>query len=138
MNNNKYISKQKRIENARKRRQNTWLIFISKTWIAIYIAEITMCILCALVAKENKAWEFTKMFLCLSFLTFISTYYLKVQRPSKPIQNQEPPRIQCPYCKSYYTEKISTINRGASTVAFGLASSKIGKQWHCKNCNSDF
>lgn len=138
MNDNKYISKRKKIENAKKLTQNPWLIFISKTWIVIYIVEIIICILCALVAKENKAWEFTKMFLCFSFLTFIFTYYLKVQRPNKSIQNQEPPKIQCPYCKSYYTEKISTINRGASTVAFGLASSKIGKQWHCNNCNSDF
>lgn len=24
-----------------------------------------------------------------------------------------------------------------STAMFGLASSKIGKQWHCNSCNSD-
>ena len=66
-------------------------------------------------------------------------YRKKLERLERQLeQQQEPPRIQCPYCKSYYTEKISTVSRGVSTVAFGLASSKIGKQWHCKKCNSDF
>lgn len=48
------------------------------------------------------------------------------------------PRIQCPYCKSYNTKKITAASRMFSTNLFGIASDKIGKQWHCNNCKSDF
>lgn len=47
-------------------------------------------------------------------------------------------RIVCPYCKSTNTEKISRVSRGVSIYALGIASPKLGKQWHCKNCKSDF
>lgn len=46
--------------------------------------------------------------------------------------------IECPYCHSTNTSKIGTVNRMISTGLFGLASKKIGKQWHCNNCKSDF
>jgi len=46
--------------------------------------------------------------------------------------------IECPYCHSLDTSKIGTVGRIASTSLFGLASKKIGKQWHCNNCGSDF
>ena len=41
---------------------------------------------------------------------------------------------KCPMCGSTNTERISTLNRAASVAAVGLASSKIGKQYQCKNC----
>jgi len=41
---------------------------------------------------------------------------------------------QCPMCGSQNTQRISTLNRTASVAAVGLASSKIGKQFECKNC----
>lgn len=40
----------------------------------------------------------------------------------------------CPLCGSRNTNRISTINRTASVATLGLASSKIGKQYECKNC----
>ena len=46
--------------------------------------------------------------------------------------------IHCPYCNSSNVTKISTVNRAVSVGMFGLASKKIGKQWHCNNCGSDF
>ena len=46
--------------------------------------------------------------------------------------------VKCPYCKSTKTRKISTASRVVSTGLFGLGSKKIGKQWHCNQCNSDF
>lgn len=46
--------------------------------------------------------------------------------------------IHCPYCNSSNVTKIGTVNRMVSTSMFGLASKKIGKQWHCDNCKSDF
>lgn len=47
-------------------------------------------------------------------------------------------KVECPYCKSSDTKKVGLISRGFSIGLFGLGSSKIGKQWHCNNCNSDF
>ena len=46
--------------------------------------------------------------------------------------------IHCPYCNSSNVTKISTVNRAVSVGMFGLASKKLGKQWHCNSCNSDF
>lgn len=40
----------------------------------------------------------------------------------------------CPNCGSKNTKNISTFNRVASMLAFGIASSKIGKQCECKDC----
>ena len=48
------------------------------------------------------------------------------------------PKVMCPYCHSTNTSKISTFDKVVSTSMFGLASNKIGKQWHCNNCKSDF
>lgn len=47
-------------------------------------------------------------------------------------------RVVCPYCKSTNTEKISTVSRAVSVSLVGAASGKIGKQWHCNNCGSNF
>lgn len=48
------------------------------------------------------------------------------------------PHVPCPYCKSANTEKISTVSRAVSVSLVGAASGKIGKQWHCKQCGSNF
>lgn len=41
---------------------------------------------------------------------------------------------KCPTCGSTNIKKIGTVNRAASVYAAGLASSKMGKQFECKNC----
>lgn len=46
--------------------------------------------------------------------------------------------IKSPYCQSTDTTKISTVNRVVSTGLFGLGSNKVGKEWHCNKCKSDF
>lgn len=46
--------------------------------------------------------------------------------------------VECPYCHSNNTKKISTTSRVISTSLFGLGSKKFGKQWHCNSCSSDF
>ena len=46
--------------------------------------------------------------------------------------------VQCPYCKSWDTDKISTASRVASVAMVGVASGKIGKEWHCNKCGSNF
>lgn len=46
--------------------------------------------------------------------------------------------IECPYCHSTNVNRIGTINRALSIKMTGIASGKIGKQWHCNNCKSNF
>ncbi len=46
--------------------------------------------------------------------------------------------VTCPYCKSTNTSKIGALKRSTSFGLFGFGSSKIGKQWHCNSCSSDF
>lgn len=46
--------------------------------------------------------------------------------------------IECPYCHSTNTKKISTTSRAVSFFTLGLAGKKSGKQWHCNKCGSDF
>ena len=46
--------------------------------------------------------------------------------------------VQCPYCKSWDTEKISTASRVASVAMVGVASGKIGKNFHCNKCGANF
>lgn len=62
----------------------------------------------------------------------------KNKNPGKPIQLTTINYVSCPYCHSTNTKKISGTKRWLSTGMFGLASSKIGKQWHCNSCKSDF
>jgi len=46
--------------------------------------------------------------------------------------------VSCTYCGSNSVRKIGAVSRMVSGSLFGLGSSKIGKQWHCNSCGSDF
>lgn len=46
--------------------------------------------------------------------------------------------VQCPYCKSWDTDPISTASRVASVALVGVASGKIGKNYHCNKCGANF
>ncbi len=56
----------------------------------------------------------------------------ELQRQAAEIREKY--NIKCPNCGSTNVSKISTLNRSVSVAAVGLASSKIGKQYECKNC----
>lgn len=47
-------------------------------------------------------------------------------------------KVTCPYCHSTNVRKIGIVGRSVSAGIFGLGSKKIGKQWHCDHCGSDF
>ena len=54
---------------------------------------------------------------------------------SGPIfQKQSSNVLRCPNCQSTNVKKITTGSRMASIALVGIASSKIGKQYECKNC----
>ena len=46
--------------------------------------------------------------------------------------------VHCPYCNSTNVNRISSTKKAMSIIGFGILSNKIGKQWHCNNCKSDF
>ena len=46
--------------------------------------------------------------------------------------------VSCPYCKATNVREIGIVSRSISASIFGLGSKKIGKQWHCDHCGSDF
>lgn len=49
------------------------------------------------------------------------------------------PIVECPYCHSIDTKKILGFSKAAGVAVFGiLAVDKMGKQWHCNHCGSDF
>lgn len=48
------------------------------------------------------------------------------------------PIVQCPYCKSTNTTKISATSKVVNTALFGLLGTKRHKQWHCNGCKSDW
>ena len=56
----------------------------------------------------------------------------------KPIVKQPSSQVHCPYCNSTNVNKISSTKKAMSIIDFGILSNKIGKQWHCNNCKSDF
>lgn len=65
------------------------------------------------------------------------------KKPSQPVsQQQSTPasttQPHCPVCQSTNIEKIGMFKRMLSTSMFGIASDKVGKQWHCKDCGNNF
>jgi len=62
------------------------------------------------------------------------------ERKNKEIEAARLAKLpSCPICgKKKHVVKISTANRYVSVTLVGLASSKIGKQYECKNCNHYF
>ena len=64
--------------------------------------------------------------------------YMKEKQQAKNSGQIVKPQVNCPYCKSTDVKIVSSSSRILSTLTFGLAGKKIGKQWHCNNCKSDF
>ena len=47
--------------------------------------------------------------------------------------------IECPYCHSTNTKKITTTSKVVHTALFGIFSiNRNSKNFHCNNCKSDF
>lgn len=57
---------------------------------------------------------------------------MEAERASKEKEQAKMPK--CLVCGSTNISKISTLNRTVSVATVGLVSSKIGKQYECKNC----
>ena len=57
---------------------------------------------------------------------------------TKSVPQKDANMVHCPYCNSTNVNRISSTKKAASIIGFGILSNKIGKQWHCNNCRSDF
>ena len=63
----------------------------------------------------------------------------KIDPPIKETLFHTKPIVECPYCHSTDTRKISGLSKAGSVALFGIFSlGKTTKQWHCNRCNSDF
>lgn len=78
------------------------------------------------------------VWMVVSLIGFFITYKLRHGNFQNNNHTNVYAKVECPYCHSMNTSKIGTVNRAVSVAMFGLASKKIGKQWHCNNCKSDF
>ena len=61
----------------------------------------------------------------------------RIDKNHKLIMQAEP-IIECPYCHSNNTKKITATSKAINTAIFGIFGTKRHKQWHCNHCNSDF
>ncbi len=49
------------------------------------------------------------------------------------------PTVECPYCHSTNTKKITNTSKAVHTALFGIFSmSRNSKQFHCNQCGADF
>lgn len=52
---------------------------------------------------------------------------------------EDPSTITCPYCHSTNVEKITLGKKAVKGWFWGIAAaSTLTKEWHCKNCKSNF
>ncbi len=63
-------------------------------------------------------------------------------QPHKECYNGESKKkfvVECPYCHSVNTKKITNTSKAVHTALFGIFSmSRNTKNFHCNNCGSDF
>ena len=83
-----------------------------------------------LLQKQNEAWR--------QRVSEIENRDKTLNNNIKTFPTPPAPVVTCPYCHSTNTKKISQMSRMASIGFWGVFSKKIGKQWHCNECGSDF
>lgn len=53
--------------------------------------------------------------------------------------NSNPKSVECPYCHSKDTKKITTTSKAVHTALFGIFSvGRNSKNYHCNRCDADF
>lgn len=116
--------------------EKSWGIYAS---ISIVITVIDFIIMCNQEDASNVAKICALILIVLGILDaiFLVNWWKNTPTINTTYINN-PNLIKCPYCKSVNVKKITTTSRAVSIGAVGLASGKIGKQWHCNNCKSDF
>lgn len=98
--------------------------------IFLFSKDMLRCPICGGVYDKRKGY--TICFTCGEKLIPENEY------KGQPVYASGNSQVKCPYCNSTNVTKISTVDRVVSTGLFGLTSKKIGKQWHCNECKSNF
>ena len=63
----------------------------------------------------------------------------KAKQEREEKEKRKHPTVTCPYCKSTNTHKIGTISKAIDVGLFGIfALPKVGKQYRCADCHSEF
>lgn len=87
-------------------------------------AKFKICENCGYIIQTQQSDEYDK-----------AVEKATLEREQKNIR----PTVECPYCHSKDTKKISSLSKAGSVALFGVfALGKTSKQWHCNKCNSDF
>ena len=61
----------------------------------------------------------------------------KAAAPARYVDTK--PIVECPYCHSTNTKKITNTSKAMHTALFGVFSfGRNNKQFHCNNCKADF
>lgn len=114
-----------------------WSMYSAIIVIGVVLACISVLCMIMAPATDLLLLIFGIPILILSiFLIYIG--YKNKKRIEAIIKSLKPVKVTCPYCKSNRVEKIITMNRFGSVMITGIASDKLGKQWHCNNCDSNF
>ncbi len=61
-----------------------------------------------------------------------------VEKPVITASYSTKPVVECPYCHSQNTKKVSVASKAGSVALWGIFSQKVKKQWHCNNCGSEW
>lgn len=89
--------------------------------------------------KKSNYWYVFKPRKCKFCQTSLKGTKTEKFEPIKEEKRKPTPiNITCPYCKSTNCTKIGTVDRTMSVGLFGVGSGKLGKQWHCNSCKSNF
>ncbi len=88
---------------------------------------------------HNKSYQKILFNYASEFGECVSCGALTYNKPLNEISQNKTPSVECPYCHSTNTKKISTASKVGSVATFGIFSiGKVTKQWHCNNCKSNF
>lgn len=114
------------------------LVFIGDTPImgwTCFILALIFCIIGFVEANDRYVKELDDYNLAMADFEKYQKQKIKEQDMAAARRAaEEAKKIHCPNCNSTNVEQISTTSRVASVAAVGVASSKIGKQYKCKNC----
>lgn len=65
-------------------------------------------------------------------------YWKRINEHTVNKNNSASNTVECPYCHSKDTKKITATSKAVNTVVWGIFGTKRHKQWHCNQCGSDF
>jgi len=100
------------------------------------------CIKCNITKYINKHEEFNGICKCCGQKMILdkNKWWLSENLANTKMSNQNNsnPTIECPYCHSTNTKKITTTSKVLNTTIWGFFGTKRFKEWHCNECGSDF